>query len=40
MNEKKTTYLAAEIEVLRFSSEDIVTASDLTHVDPDSGSWD
>ena len=38
---KKVVYNSAEIEVIRFASEDIVTTSDsLTHVDQSDSSWD
>lgn len=39
---KKVLYSNAEIEIIKFAAEDIVTSSgdDLTHVDPDDSSWD
>ena len=39
---KKVLYKDAEIEIINFAAEDIVTSSqdDLTHVDPDDSSWD
>ena len=39
---EKRTYREAEIEILAFTSSDIITTSgdDLTHVDPEDSSWD
>ena len=39
---EKRFYKEAELEVILFSANDIVTTSgdDLTHVDPDDSSWD
>lgn len=39
MNNKKLPYEDAELEVVIFSSEDIVTASDMSNVDPSEDSW-
>lgn len=39
---KKVLYSNAEIEVINFAAEDIVTSSgdDLTHVDESDSAWD
>ncbi len=41
MEEKKLLYSEAELKVILFTAEDIVTSSDsLTHVDQSDGAWD
>ena len=41
MKQKKTLYAEAEIEVISFAAEDILTTSDtLDHVDQSDSSWD